>query len=87
MLIAPPFGLLAHSRAVSKDLSAFADQFILSDTHEKVKNFLRKMMTYQVSFWRKRHIHYIAQCFSLLHFVANATIMEWNMDINKEYDK
>jgi len=44
-------------------------------------------MTYQVSFWRKRHIHYIAQCFSLLHFVANATIMEWNMDINKEYDK
>jgi len=29
MLIAPPFGLLAHGRAVSKDLSAFADQFIL----------------------------------------------------------
>jgi len=42
MLIAPPFGLLAHSLAVSKDMSAFADQFILSLIAENVKNFLEK---------------------------------------------
>jgi len=40
MLIAPPFGLLAHGLAVSKDLSAFADQFILYGLPQNVKNFL-----------------------------------------------
>ena len=34
--------LMAHSLAVSKDLSAFADQFILSDSAKKVKNYLVK---------------------------------------------
>jgi hypothetical protein len=43
MLIAPPFGLLAHGRAVSKDLSAFADLAILQDEWKNVKNFFIKI--------------------------------------------
>ena len=42
MLIAPPFGLLAHDRVVSKDLSALADLAILQDGCKKVKNFFVK---------------------------------------------
>ena len=41
-MIAPPFGLLAHDRVVSKDLSAFADLAILADWGKKVKNFFIK---------------------------------------------
>jgi hypothetical protein len=39
MLIAPPFGLLAHGRAVSKDLSAFADLHILKEKPQEVKRY------------------------------------------------
>jgi hypothetical protein len=39
MLFAPPFGLLAPGRAGSKDMSAFADQCIISAFTSKVKDF------------------------------------------------
>jgi len=37
---------MAHARGVSKELSAFADQFILSGFTEKVKNFLVKRLIF-----------------------------------------
>jgi len=37
---------MAHARGVSKELSAFADQFILSGFTENVKNFLVKRLIF-----------------------------------------
>jgi len=37
---------MAHARGVSKELSAFADQFILSGFTENVKNFLVKRLVF-----------------------------------------
>ena len=46
MLFAPPFGLLAHGRAVSKDMSAFADQCIIYCAGNIVKNIFAKNPTF-----------------------------------------
>jgi len=46
MLIAPPFGLLAHGLAVSKDLSAFADRIILTDFFHFVKQIQQKIKAF-----------------------------------------
>jgi len=50
MLIAPPYGLNGPRFYVSKELSAFADQFILYGSYKYVKTFLHKKENFRILF-------------------------------------